>query len=132
MDCHRRAPFRHVGGLELIAELAAYRLVPDLLTESIEKPPTRSKSTARAPPLITRRPARRRATPALGRERAEERQRHVDAVELIDVVLTAAARARAAHAVLREYCTAGINLSQIAIFLADRKSADLACSTSRS
>ena len=30
-----------------------YSLVPDLLTESIEKPPERSKSTARAPPLIT-------------------------------------------------------------------------------
>ncbi len=27
--------------------------MPDLLTESIEKPPARSKSTARAPPLIT-------------------------------------------------------------------------------
>ena len=26
--------------------------VPDLLTESIEKPPARSKSTARAPPLM--------------------------------------------------------------------------------
>ena len=35
-------------------------------------------------------------------ERAEERQRHVDAVELIDVVLAAAAGARAAHAVLRD------------------------------
>ena len=28
-----------------------YLLVPDLLTESIEKPPERSKFTARAPPL---------------------------------------------------------------------------------
>ncbi len=29
-----------------------YRLVPDLLIVSIEKPPARSKSTARAPALI--------------------------------------------------------------------------------
>src|SRR6478752_2875842 len=29
------------------------RLVPDLLTESIEKPPARLKSIARAPPLMT-------------------------------------------------------------------------------
>ena len=43
----------HVVGLELVSSPRRQNwLVPDLLTESIVKPPARSKSTARAPPLI--------------------------------------------------------------------------------
>ena len=50
----------------------------------------------------------------LRRERAEERQRHVDAVELVDVVLAAAAGARAAGLVLR-VLHAGNELDEIAV-----------------
>ena len=60
----------------------------------------------------------------LGRQRAEERQRHVDAVELVDVVLAAAAGARAARRVLR-VLHAGDQLDQVAVLLADRQRRDL-------
>ena len=59
-----------------------------------------------------------------GRQRAEERQGHIDAVELVDVVLPAAARARAARRVLR-VLHAGNQLDQVAVFLADRDHHDL-------
>ena len=60
----------------------------------------------------------------LGGERAEQRQRDVDAVEVVDVVLAAAAGARPAHRILR-VLHAGNQLQQIAILLPDRQRHDL-------
>ena len=105
--------------LELEADLAGERFVPDLLTESIVKPPERSKSTARAPPWIIVTCAMS-CVEGSADERAEQRQRHVDAVELVDVVLAAAAGARSADGVLR-VLHAGDQLLQIAVLLADRQ-----------
>ena len=109
--------------LELELAMPEKRFVPDLLTESMVKPPARSKSTARAAPRIAVTCAMSCDAGSDG-ERAEQRQRHVDAVELVDVVLAAAAGARAADRVLAELD--GRNqLEQVAILLPDRHAADL-------
>ena len=60
----------------------------------------------------------------LGHEDAEQRHRDVHAIEQVDVVLAAAARARAARHVLRHLNT-GDELLQIAIVLCDRQRLDL-------
>ena len=59
----------------------------------------------------------------LRRQRAEQRQCDVDAVEEVGVVLAAAAGARTAHVVLG-VLDAGNQLHQVAILLADRKRRD--------
>ena len=73
--------------------------MPDLLTESIEKPPDAVEVDG-AGAALDHRHLRDVVRGGLGRERAEQRQRHVDAVELVDVVLAAAAGARPARLVL--------------------------------
>src|SRR6185295_18466921 len=60
----------------------------------------------------------------LGRQRPEQWQRHVDAIEVIDVLLSAGARARSPNGVLR-VLHAGNELQEVAILLAKRESLDL-------
>ena len=114
---------RHVLGLKLIAELTG---IParSRLADRVDRETARPIEVHRAGTALDDRDLRDVVRRRLRRERAKERQRHVDAIELIHVVLTAAAGARAARLVLRELHRRN-QPDQISIFLRDGKTADL-------
>ncbi len=118
---------RQVGGhsrrLELVADLAGEAVRPGL-ADRIDREPARAVEVDGAGAALGRRHLRDVVRRGLGRQRAEQRQRHVDAVELVDVVLAAAAGARAAGLVVG-VLDAGDQLHQVAILLAHRHRHDL-------
>ncbi len=113
----------HRIGLELEADLTG-EPVGAGLAHRVDGEPAGPIEVNGASATLRRRDLRDIVRRRLGRERAEERQRHVDAVELIDVVLTAAAGAGTARPVWR-VLDAGDEFDQIAVLLANRQPFDL-------
>ena len=109
----------HARRLELVAELAVELAGPGL-ADRVDREAAGAVEVDGAGAALDDRDLGDVVRRGLGGERAEERQGHVDAVELVDVVLAAAAGARPAHGVLG-VLHAGDELLQVAVLLADRQ-----------
>ena len=113
----------HVAALVLVSHLAAVAVGAGL-ARGVDRESTGAVEIDRPRAPLDRRDLRDVVRRRLGRQGAEQRQRDIRAVELVDVVLAAATGARSACSVLREL-HAGNQLDQVAIFLADRQGRDL-------
>ena len=114
---------RHGVALELVADLAV-EVAGARAADRVDREATGALEVDGAGAALHDRDLGDVVGGGLGGERAEERQVHVDAVELVDVVLSAAPGARPADGVLA-VLDARDQLLQVAVLLADRQPHDL-------
>ena len=113
----------HVARAQLPGQLAG-EAIRARLADRVDAEPARAIEVDRARAAADGRDLGDVMRRRFGGEGAEERKRDVGAVEVVDVVLPAAAGARTADGVLR-ILHAGNELQEIAVFLADRQRHDL-------